>query len=163
QADNDGDLIGDACDADDDNDTILDGADNCPTTANADQGDVDGDGLGDACDPDADNDGVSGGDVCPRTLLGELVDPAPGCSVAAPLTVLHFEILHGGGADHGLCLLAAAFDCDRVNASAHAEVAGLPVAVLGQAAFVTALALALAAALSGAERARRCAFALVVL
>src|SRR5207244_614749 len=77
----DGDLIGDACDADDDNDTILDGADNCPTTANADQGDFDGDGLGDACDPDADNDGVIGGDICPRTLLGEVVDPSTGCSV----------------------------------------------------------------------------------
>jgi hypothetical protein len=36
--------------ADADLDGILDGVDNCPTTANADQHDVDGDGPGDACD-----------------------------------------------------------------------------------------------------------------
>jgi hypothetical protein len=36
--------------ADADLDGILDGVDNCPTSANADQHDVDGDGLGDACD-----------------------------------------------------------------------------------------------------------------
>jgi hypothetical protein len=35
---------------DTDNDGIGDGADNCPTVANADQSDIDGDGIGDACD-----------------------------------------------------------------------------------------------------------------
>ncbi|HEY3019312.1 MAG TPA: FG-GAP-like repeat-containing protein, partial [Solirubrobacteraceae bacterium] len=34
-----------------DGDGVLDRADNCPRTANADQGDADGDGAGDACDP----------------------------------------------------------------------------------------------------------------
>jgi hypothetical protein len=37
--------------ADMDLDAVLDGADNCPTVANADQLDADRDGIGDACDP----------------------------------------------------------------------------------------------------------------
>lgn len=38
--------VGDACDSDDDNDTIADTADNCPMHANPDQTDTDGDGQG---------------------------------------------------------------------------------------------------------------------
>ena len=55
--DNDG--SGDACDADDDNDTILDAADNCRLIANAGQADRDCDGIGDVCDADVDGDGLS--------------------------------------------------------------------------------------------------------
>ncbi|HLE47511.1 MAG TPA: thrombospondin type 3 repeat-containing protein, partial [Candidatus Thermoplasmatota archaeon] len=40
----------DSHDPDTDNDTIMDGADNCPRVVNADQADADGDGRGDACD-----------------------------------------------------------------------------------------------------------------
>jgi uncharacterized delta-60 repeat protein len=47
---------GGACDTD--GDGVLDGADNCPLTANLGQEDNDGDGQGDACDDDDDNDGV---------------------------------------------------------------------------------------------------------
>ena len=36
---------------DPDGDGVCSSADNCPSTANADQTDLDGDGLGDACDP----------------------------------------------------------------------------------------------------------------
>ena len=50
QANNDGDLQGDACDADDDNDNVADTTDNCQFAANADQLDADGDGKGAACD-----------------------------------------------------------------------------------------------------------------
>ena len=53
QANNDSDALGDACDPDDDNDSVADGADNCPLVANADQANTDGDGLGNACDPNA--------------------------------------------------------------------------------------------------------------
>lgn len=49
-----------------DSDGVSDYEDNCPTTANADQGDADGDGDGDVCDGDIDGDGISNGiDPCP--------------------------------------------------------------------------------------------------
>lgn len=41
----------DSCDPDSDDDAALDGADNCPLLAGADQTDTDGDGIGDLCDP----------------------------------------------------------------------------------------------------------------
>ncbi len=75
QANNDGDLLGDVCDPDDDNDGVTDtlittfgGAlqpatagvmDNCQFTANTNQANNDGDMPGDLCDLDDDNDGVA--------------------------------------------------------------------------------------------------------
>lgn len=85
--DTDGDLIGNACDPDDDNDGVLDGVDNCQFTANPNQTNNDGDAFGDVCDPDDDNDGVlDGADNCPTTpnsnqanndgdSLGDVCDP----------------------------------------------------------------------------------------
>jgi len=72
QANQDGDLRGDACDSDDDNDEVGDEADNCPLAANPEQVDGDRDGAGDACDncpdfyaPDqTDSDGDGQGDAC---------------------------------------------------------------------------------------------------
>jgi hypothetical protein len=75
----DGDGYGDACDPDDDNDSICDGAaastdpgtpgggctagpDNCALTANTSQDDLDCDGQGDVCDTDRDGDGYSDAD-----------------------------------------------------------------------------------------------------
>ncbi len=82
QADNDNDGLGDVCDPDDDNDGVADGDDNCPLIANTTQDDFDGDGLGDVCDDDRDGDGVlNSSDVCAFTPLGEIVDPANGCSI----------------------------------------------------------------------------------
>jgi len=66
---------------------VLDGADNCPVDANANQADLDGDGLGDVCDPDDDGDGVlDSADNCPLVAnpaqtdadgdgLGDACDP----------------------------------------------------------------------------------------
>jgi Putative metal-binding motif len=62
--DTDGDNIKDCVDPDDDNDTVLDGADNCPLTANTSQANNDGDSEGDACDADDDNDGVLDANDC---------------------------------------------------------------------------------------------------
>jgi len=64
--DTDSDGLGDACDDDDDGDTVLDGADNCPLATNALQHDLDDDGLGDVCDDDLDGDGyANASDNCP--------------------------------------------------------------------------------------------------
>ena len=66
--DNDLDGIKDNCDADDDNDGVIDIDDNCPITYNPDQADNDNDGLGDVCDNDDDNDGIDDvNDNCPLT------------------------------------------------------------------------------------------------
>jgi hypothetical protein len=45
-------------DDDDDNDSVVDALDNCPSVANPDQLDTDSDTLGDLCDPDDDGDGT---------------------------------------------------------------------------------------------------------
>lgn len=67
QSNFDQDAQGDACDTDDDNDTVLDAApDNCPFVANQDQLNTDGDEKGNACDNDDDNDTViDASDNCP--------------------------------------------------------------------------------------------------
>ena len=55
QQDSDGDGAGDACDPDDDNDSVEDRADNCVLAYNPDQRETDGDGIGDECDPETPN------------------------------------------------------------------------------------------------------------
>jgi len=66
QTDSDSDGLGNVCDPDDDNDTVLDASDNCSLVPNPDQTNTDGDALGNACDPDDDNDTiVDASDNCP--------------------------------------------------------------------------------------------------
>jgi hypothetical protein len=94
QENGDRDFYGDACDVDDDNDGVSDGADLCPTDPNDAVGDPcnhdeDGDGVadaadacpllsndstGDPCDPDDDNDGIVDGAslMDEGTLFGEV-------------------------------------------------------------------------------------------
>lgn len=77
QVNTDGDNVwigggGDACDPDDDNDSVTDAFDNCPVRANVGQQDADDDSLGDVCDlcplvqssDNADFDGDGRGDPC---------------------------------------------------------------------------------------------------
>ncbi len=85
----DGDVHGDLCDPDIDDDDVRNGLDNCPRSSDPDQTDLDGDGLGDPCDPDDDGDGWPDDfDHCPRTIdranldldgdgRGDACDPDP--------------------------------------------------------------------------------------
>jgi hypothetical protein len=58
-----------------DGDGVLNGADNCPSVANADQANQDGDAFGDACDDDIDGDGVlNSADNCPTTSNADQAD-----------------------------------------------------------------------------------------
>ncbi len=82
QVDTDLDGEGDACYGDLDYDGVDDYEDNCPLAANANQHDWDNDGIGDVCDGDVDGDGVvKENDSCQFTPVGDVVDPANGCSI----------------------------------------------------------------------------------
>ena len=87
QADHNGDSLGDACDDDDDSDTVLDGSDGCPLGEmgwiSSTITDHDGDGCKDSTeeDGDDDNDGYSDQvDDCPLGVIGAENDyDADGC------------------------------------------------------------------------------------
>lgn len=77
-----------------DNDGIIDGADNCPNTANADQTDSDGDGIGDVCDDcpnenpetDADGDGCEDETTDPDSDGDGVPDSVDECPSVDPVT-----------------------------------------------------------------------------
>jgi hypothetical protein len=78
QEDTDNDGAGDACDEDDDGDSLLDGADNCPLVANPRQEDIDGDGVGDRCNDAIDrdrDDWADDLDNCPDAPNRDQADP----------------------------------------------------------------------------------------
>ncbi|CAM1369581.1 conserved hypothetical protein [Tenacibaculum sediminilitoris] len=61
-------------DGDEDGDGVLNGVDNCPNTANADQADADNNGIGDVCQ-DTDGDGILDiNDNCPNTANANQTD-----------------------------------------------------------------------------------------
>ncbi len=71
----DGDLICDAMDSDDDNDSVADATDNCPLVENTDQLNTDGDTQGNVCDSDDDNDTVADStDNCPLISNNDQLD-----------------------------------------------------------------------------------------
>ncbi|HWL92574.1 MAG TPA: thrombospondin type 3 repeat-containing protein [Phycisphaerae bacterium] len=80
QANADGDLLGDACDAcpndaanDADGDSVCGDVDNCPALSNADQANADTDGFGDACDTctDTDADGFGNPGFAANTCIAD--------------------------------------------------------------------------------------------
>ncbi|MCH8815338.1 MAG: thrombospondin type 3 repeat-containing protein [Chloroflexi bacterium] len=95
---------------DSDGDEIVDGADNCPAIANADQTNFDGDALGDVCDPDDDNDGAS--DVSDRTECGG--NPYDGSIAPERVDGAYAGTDDDGDTeiDEALPAGAEAFDCD---------------------------------------------------
>ncbi|MFC1609576.1 thrombospondin type 3 repeat-containing protein, partial [Myxococcota bacterium] len=65
-------------DTDSDDDTLLDGEDNCRLVGNLDQTDSDADGEGDACEDDTDGDGVPDPlDACPTVAAPDTDDGCP--------------------------------------------------------------------------------------
>jgi hypothetical protein len=77
QSDQDGDLLGDSCDGDQDGDGLPNQLDNCPADPNPDQLDRDDDGTGDACDPET---------CCFNDDLGGCIDPTTPFTVYLPDT-----------------------------------------------------------------------------
>lgn len=73
QSDTDKDGLGDVCDDDIDNDSILNHLDNCPFKSNTNQMDTDNDGIGDVCDncPYIPNPSQKDGD---KDLIGDACD-----------------------------------------------------------------------------------------
>ena len=102
-----------------DGDGVVDGSDNCPADANADQADLDGDGSGDECDGDIDGDGLGNeDDNAPRDAnpdqqdldedgIGDVIDPAVLPLTAEMCRREGWKRFHDDGArfrNHGDCV-----------------------------------------------------------
>jgi Beta-propeller repeat/Thrombospondin type 3 repeat len=107
--DSDGDGIADCVDQDLDNDGVPNGADNCPTVSNPDQGDSDGDGIGDACDfdsPPASNPPSA----FPITVDGQFEPPAGEWSDITPVSTMSGANLVYNALDSGRDTLYVMYD-----------------------------------------------------
>ncbi len=101
-------LSGGSAPVDTDGDGSNDGADNCPTAANADQADVDADGLGDACDQSDDRDTtpdaftyVVRSGVTTNVYVTSESKTLTGFTNAAPISVVDGQFSVDGGAFTG--------------------------------------------------------------
>jgi FG-GAP-like repeat/Thrombospondin type 3 repeat len=84
----DGDAQGDACDSDDDNDTIADSSDLCPLNVSNNL-DYDSDGVGDQCDADADGDSLPWASGFDSTFAATTAIAAGDGWTAAPVLSSH--------------------------------------------------------------------------
>ena len=109
QLDSDGDGVGDACDQDEDNDTVQNALDNCPETPNQDQKDTDGDGIGDACEkPD---------------LLPTAFAAYPPVPLAGETVTFYFDVENQGDVPAGPFETALYIGGSQVATASHASLA----------------------------------------
>ena len=115
QLNTDGDSQGDVCDADDDNDGVLDTVDNCQLVSNPLQTDCNTNGVGDVCETgflDCNSDGVP--DVCQGAIL--FASSSPNLGAPSGLQVRSFAFTQLNFSESAVQLtIDVSGDLNRVN------------------------------------------------